>query len=106
MADKQIAAAEATPDDNFPRKDKQAAAAPTDIDFPYKPTFIEWLQKTRDKYKWDPELLKVSADDFKRLPYEQRRKWIIAHFLLREFNNAFKEEYYHEMDEDEKDLFN
>ncbi|XP_071693461.1 uncharacterized protein [Rutidosis leptorrhynchoides] len=82
----------------IPRKDnmhdKQIAAATEtdDVD-------------SKEKNNWDPELLEVPFHEFKTLPYEQRRLWLIAHFILKTPENAnfFQNcRLFEEMDEDEK----
>ncbi|XP_071715722.1 uncharacterized protein [Rutidosis leptorrhynchoides] len=38
--------------------------------------------RPKENINWDPELLKVSFYQYKTLPYDQRKQWLIAHFLL------------------------
>ncbi|XP_071693459.1 uncharacterized protein [Rutidosis leptorrhynchoides] len=76
------------------QQDKQIAAATEtdDVD-------------SKEKNNWDPELLEVPFHEFKTLPYEQRRLWLIAHFILKTPENAnfFQNcRLFEEMDEDEK----
>ncbi|XP_071716689.1 uncharacterized protein [Rutidosis leptorrhynchoides] len=58
--------------------------------------------RAKENMNWDPELLKVSFYQYKTLPHEQRRQWLIAHFLLRQPSDAFIIQNYRILTEEEK----
>ncbi|XP_071714026.1 uncharacterized protein [Rutidosis leptorrhynchoides] len=61
--------------------------------------------RTKENINWDPELLKVSFYQYKTLPYEQRRQWLIAHLILRKSSVVRSIQWHRTRTEEEKRKF-
>ncbi|XP_071708465.1 uncharacterized protein [Rutidosis leptorrhynchoides] len=81
-------------DNKLPKKgnmrDKQMAA--TDANKTYTLVLDQLIRKPKVTVNWNPEILKVTHNQYGALTYEEKRLWLISHFYFRKYARVFRDD--------------